>query len=286
MSWASGGTVASAMPVSAIEFRDVSFARPGAPPILDRFSLVVEAGDVLALVGRSGAGKSTLLKLINRLLEPDAGAVFVEGRATLEWEPIQLRRRVGYVLQEVGLFPHMSVADNVAVVPRLERWTPERTAARVDQLLDLVGLSPRLFAARWPDELSGGQRQRVGVARALAVDPPVLLMDEPFGALDPLTRAELHAEFRRIQSRVRKTVIIVTHDMGEAFALGDRVGVLDEGHLVTCDLPHRVAASNDIRVRRLLDALPSVPRAHTDEAAAEHPSETGRTASAPPGDGR
>jgi osmoprotectant transport system ATP-binding protein len=249
------------MAVPAIEFRGVSFARPGRPRILDHFSLAVESGDVLALVGRSGAGKSTLLKLVNRLLLPDEGAVLVEGRDTREWEPITLRRRVGYVLQDVGLFPHMSVADNVAVVPRLEGWTADRIAPRVHELLELVGLPAAEFAARWPDELSGGQRQRVGVARALAVDPPVLLMDEPFGALDPLTRAELHGEFRRIQARLHKTVIIVTHDMGEAFALADRVGVLDEGQLIACDRAATVAASTDPRVRRLLDAIVSVPRA-------------------------
>jgi len=248
------------MPDPAIEFRDVSFARPGRPRVLDRFSLEVGSGDVLALVGRSGAGKSTLLKLINRLLEPDAGAVVVEGRETRTWEPIRLRRRVGYVLQEVGLFPHMSIAGNVALVPQLERWAPERTSARVRELLELVGLPPDQFAERWPDELSGGQRQRVGVARALAADPPILLMDEPFGALDPLTRAELHREFRRIQARVRKTVIIVTHDMGEAFALGDRVGVLEDGRLIALDRPPAVAASTDARVRQLLDALPALPR--------------------------
>ena len=245
----------------AIEFRGVCFARPGRPPILDDFSLTVDSGDVLALVGRSGAGKSTLLKLVNRLLLPDAGAVLVEGRDTREWEPIALRRRVGYVLQDVGLFPHMSVADNVAIVPRLERWDADRVAARVRELLDLVGLPAQEFSARWPDELSGGQRQRVGVARALAVDPPVLLMDEPFGALDPLTRAELHAEFRRIQSRLRKTVIIVTHDMGEAFALADRVGVLEDGRLIANDRAAAVAASTNPHVRRLLDAIPTVPRA-------------------------
>ena len=248
------------MPDPAIEFREVSFARPGRPRVLDAFSLTVEAGEVLALVGRSGAGKSTLLKLINRLLEPDGGAVIVEGRDTRAWDPIQLRRRVGYVLQEVGLFPHMTIGDNVAVVPQLERWPRDRIAARVDELLELVGLPPQQFATRWPDELSGGQRQRVGVARALAVDPPVLLMDEPFGALDPLTRVELHREFRRVQERLRKTVIIVTHDMGEAFALGDRVGVLDMGRLVANDRPAAVAASRDPHVRQMLDALPAVPR--------------------------
>jgi osmoprotectant transport system ATP-binding protein len=248
------------MPDPAIEFRDVSFRRPRGPAVLDHFTLTVETGEVLALVGRSGAGKTTILKLVNRLLLPDEGAVLVEGRDTREWEPIRLRRRVGYVLQDVGLFPHMSVADNVAVAPRLERWAPQRIASRVAELLELVGLEPRQFAARWPDELSGGQRQRVGVARALAVDPPVLLMDEPFGALDPLTRAELHAEFRRIQERVRKTVIIVSHDMGEAFALGERVGVIEEGRLIARDLANVVAASRDPRVRRLLDALPAVPK--------------------------
>ena len=249
------------MPTPAIEFRGVSFARPGQAQVLDDFTLTVGAGEVLALVGRSGAGKSTLLKLVNRLLLPDAGAVVVEGRSTREWEPIALRRRVGYVLQDVGLFPHMSVADNVAVVPRLERWSADRVGRRVHELLDLVGLPAKEFAHRWPDELSGGQRQRVGVTSALAVDPPVLLMDEPFGALDPLTRAELHAEFRRIQTRLRKTVIIVTHDMGEAFALADRVGVIADGTLIANDRAAAVAGSTDPRVRRLLDAVPVIPRA-------------------------
>ena len=266
------------MPDPAIEFRRVTFARELAHPVLDGFTLSVESGEVVAMVGRSGAGKTTLLRLVNRLLLPRSGSVLVEGRDTRDWEPIRLRRRIGYVLQEVGLFPHMTVAGNVAVVPRLERWPADRIERRVTELLELVGLGAQQFARRWPDELSGGQRQRVGVARALAVDPPVLLMDEPFGALDPLTRAELHAEFRRIQQRVRKTVIIVTHDMGEAFALADRIGVLDDGRLVVCDSPKVVAASVDARVRRLLDALPAVPvvKAHVEEASSPGPDAEGQ----------
>ncbi len=247
---------------AAIEFHEVSFARDGSALVLDRFSLKVEPGEVLALVGRSGAGKTTLLKLVNRLILPNAGAVFVEGRDTREWEPIRLRRRVGYVLQDVGLFPHMTIEENIGVVPRLEGWPARRVTRRVHELLDLIGLAPDRFASRWPDELSGGQRQRAGVARALAIDPPFLLMDEPFGALDPLTRAELHAEFHRIQDRLHKTIVIVTHDMGEAFALGDRLGVIDEGKLIACDRGEIIAASRDPHVRRLLDAITTIPVGH------------------------
>jgi osmoprotectant transport system ATP-binding protein len=243
----------------AIEFRDVCFRYDGAPPTLDRFNLTVQPGEVLALVGRSGAGKSTLLKLVNAMLLPDSGAVVVEDRDTREWDPIRLRRRIGYVLQEVGLFPNMTVGGNVGVVPRLEAWPPERIERRTRELLDLVGLPSGEYAKRWPDELSGGQRQRVGVARALAADGPILLMDEPFGALDPVTRAELHDEFRRIQARVRRTVIIVTHDMGEAFALGDRLGVLDRGALVALDRGAALARSTHPAVRQLLDAVTTVP---------------------------
>jgi len=249
------------MAAAAIEYRDVLFSRGSGAAVLDHFSLLVEQGDVLALVGRSGAGKTTLLKLVNRLLLPDAGTVLVEGRDTRDWDAIALRRRVGYVLQDVGLFPHMRVADNVGLMLRMSGWDADRTASRVSELLDLMGLPPREFGQRWPDELSGGQRQRIGVARALALDPPLLLMDEPFGALDPVTRAELHAEFRRIQDRLGKTVIIVTHDMGEAFALGTRLGVLDAGALVECGPPASIAESMDPRIRRLLDALPTIPRA-------------------------
>ena len=219
------------MPEPAIEFRDVTFRRPGRSPILDRFSLTVELGEVLALVGRSGAGKTTILKLVNRLLSPDAGAVLVEGRDTREWEPIRLRRRVGYVLQDVGLFPHMTIADNVAIVPRLERWPPDRAAARVDELLELVGLPPQQFAARWPDELSGGQRQRVGVARSLAVDPPVLLMDEPTASLDPIRRTELGELLRGLLAQGR-TLVVATHDEDFARDFATRIVRMQDGLVV------------------------------------------------------
>jgi osmoprotectant transport system ATP-binding protein len=245
--------------VHAIEFRDVTCTRAGDVRVFEGLSLAIQPGETFALVGRSGAGKSTLLKLINRLLVPDAGSVLVEGRDTRAWDPIRLRRAIGYVIQEVGLFPHMTVGANVAVVPRLEGWDEARIAARVAELLDLVGLPPSIYAGRWPDELSGGQRQRVGVARALGADPRVLLMDEPFGALDPVTRGELHAEFRRIQAQVRKTVVIVTHDMAEALSLGDRLGVLDEGRLVACEPVASIVESADPRVRRLLDPLMVLP---------------------------
>jgi osmoprotectant transport system ATP-binding protein len=203
----------------------------GSRIILDDLDLTVGRGESLALVGRSGAGKSTVLKLINRLLLPWTGSVVVEGRDTRQWDPIRLRRRIGYVLQEIGLFPHLTIEENVALVPRLEGWPADRRRSRAHELLELVGLSPNDFAARWPRELSGGQRQRVGVARALAIDPPILLMDEPFGALDTITRQELRTEFQRIRRHLRQTMILVTHDMDEAFALGDRVGVLEGGRV-------------------------------------------------------
>jgi osmoprotectant transport system ATP-binding protein len=241
--------------VPAIAFQDVSYAHPAGARLFDRFSLDIESGEVVALVGRSGAGKTTLLRLVNRLALPDAGRVVVDGRDTREWDPIRLRRSIGYVIQDVGLFPHMTIGDNIAVVPRLEKWAPARVEARVGELLTLVGLAPAVGAGRWPDQLSGGQRQRVGVARALAADPRVLLMDEPFGALDPLTRAELHTEFRRIQQQLRKTVIIVTHDMAEALSLADRVAVLEAGTLVACDVPEVIVASRDPQVQRLLEAV-------------------------------
>jgi osmoprotectant transport system ATP-binding protein len=243
----------------AIEFDHVRYRVSTGAVILDEVSFVVDRGDVLVLVGRSGTGKTTILRLINRLISPSAGEVRVEGRPSFDWDPIALRRRTGYVLQEVGLFPHMTIARNIGVVPHLEGWSEERIRARCMELLELVGLDPSTFAERFPHELSGGQRQRVGVARALAADPPVLLMDEPFGALDPVTRAELHHEVRRIQERLHKTIVMVTHDMGEAFALATRLGVLDQGRLVALDRPDRIARAGDPRIRTFLDALPPVP---------------------------
>jgi osmoprotectant transport system ATP-binding protein len=236
----------------AIHFEQVAFGYPDRPPTLDGVDLEVAAGTVLALVGRSGAGKSTVLKLINRMLVPSGGRVLVDGRDTREWDPIRLRRQIGYVLQEVALFPHLTVGANVGLVPRLEEWAPTRTAERTQELLTLVGLPPADYAERYPRELSGGQQQRVGVARALAVDPPILLMDEPFGALDPVTRAELRGEFARIQQTLGTTVVMVTHDMAEAFALGTHVGVLDGGALIAWGTPETVRASTDPRVQEFL----------------------------------
>jgi osmoprotectant transport system ATP-binding protein len=227
----------------------------GGVSVLRGLDLAVEPGETLALVGRSGAGKSTILKAINRLLTPDSGDVIVRGQPTASWDLFELRRSIGYVLQEVGLFPHLTVSDNIGIVPRLLGWDERKIASRVEELLRLVDLAASEYSLRRPHELSGGQRQRIGVARALAADPPILLMDEPFGALDPVTRAELHREFRRIQSAVRKTILIVTHDMAEAMALATRIGVLADGVLVALDNPSAIARSADAHVRAMLEPL-------------------------------
>lgn len=222
---------------TAIEFHDVGFTLPDGKTLLANLNLQVHEGETLVLLGRSGSGKTTTMKLINRLIDPTAGEVRVEQKPTTDWDPIRLRRRIGYVIQEIGLFPHLTVEENIGVVPRLEGWAPERVRERARALLSLVGLDADRFAERFPRELSGGQRQRIGVARALAADPPIILLDEPFGALDPITRREIQREFKSLQRELKKTMIFVTHDIAEAFVLGTRIALLKDGQLVLLDVP-------------------------------------------------
>ena len=214
----------------------------GAAPAVDALSLDIGEGEICVLIGPSGCGKTTTMRMINRMIEPDAGTISVEGRNILHVDPVELRRSIGYVIQQVGLFPHWSIADNIATVPRLLGWEPTRTRARVDELLSLVGMEPAQYRQRFPRELSGGQKQRVGVARALAADPPVMLMDEPFGALDPITRARLQAEFLRILRGLKKTIVFVTHDIDEAIKMGDRIAIMKDGQLVQYDTPEAILA--------------------------------------------
>jgi len=228
----------------AIEIRNVFYRLPNGLTLLHGLNLEVQTGETLVLLGRSGSGKSTTLKLINHLLVPSDGEVLVNGRSTRDWDAIRLRRMIGYVIQEIGLFPHFSVERNIGLVPRIENWPADRIRARVQELMKLVGLDPQL-ASRYPRQLSGGQRQRVGVARALAADPPILLMDEPFGALDPLTRAQLQREFVGLQRRLRKTVVFVTHDLREALLVGTRIALLEAGRLVTVQFASEFAQSTD-----------------------------------------
>ena len=239
-----------------VKFNHVSFSHPAAPaPILSDLNLTVERGETLVLLGESGCGKTTTLKLVNRLLTPTGGEVVVEGKATTAWDPIALRRHIGYVIQEGGLFPHFTIARNVALVPSLLGWDEPRVTNRVRELLSLVGLEPDRFADRYPRELSGGQRQRVGVARALAADPSLLLLDEPFGALDPLTRASLQREFADLSRRLGKTAILVTHDVREALALGTRIGLMHKGRLLLLESPEGFRASTDEHARAYLETL-------------------------------
>ena len=241
----------------AIEFDHASF-RLNDRPLLQDLVLSVKQGETLVLLGRSGSGKTTTLKLINRLLLPTAGEVRVNGRRTVEWDPIQLRRSIGYVIQDGGLFPHFTVERNIALVPHIENWQRQRVDARVRELLATVGLSEDL-STRYPSELSGGQRQRIGVARALAADPPILILDEAFGALDPITRSEMQKEFRALQQRMRKAVIFVTHDLREALLLADRIALMEEGRLVV-DLPvAEFTRSRDPLVRAYMEAFSGLP---------------------------
>ncbi len=241
-------------PSPAVEFRNAA-VRVGEKVLVEGLDFSVPRGETLVLLGRSGSGKTTTLKLVNRLHEPSAGEVLVEGKATTAWDPIGLRRRIGYVIQETGLLPHFTVERNVALVPHLEGWDEERTRTRVRELLGMVGLDPARFGERFPRELSGGQRQRVGVARALAADPPIVLMDEPFGALDPLTRAELQREFADLATRLGKTILFVTHDVREAFVLATRIGLFKDGRLVALAPPEEFADHPEPEARAFVASM-------------------------------
>jgi osmoprotectant transport system ATP-binding protein len=250
-------------PRNTIKFRDVSFYINDIPSrvIVSRISLEIPQGETLILLGRSGSGKTTLLRLMNGMLMPSQGEVLVKERSTADWDPIRLRRSIGYVIQDAGLFPHFTVAENVGLVPSLESWDASRTAARVDEMLQLVGLDPREFAHRRPRELSGGQRQRVGVARALAADPPILLMDEPFGALDPVTRSELQREFSALARRLGKTIVFVTHDLREALLLASRIVLLEAGRVVASATPQEFLRLDHPEVRAFTSSLAITPGA-------------------------
>ena len=238
-----------------LDVKDLRYHLPAnGRPLVDGISFAVGAGETLVLLGRSGSGKTTTLKLVNRLLTPTGGAVQIAGEAATAAGAIALRRRIGYVIQDVGLFPHFSVAANVGLLPRLEQWPAPRIERRVRELLALVGLVPDTFAARFPHQLSGGQRQRVGIARALALDPPLLLLDEPFGALDPITRLELQREFRALDGTLGKAMVLVTHDVREGLLLGTRIGLLDAGRLAFLGTPDEFRASTLPEVRKFMEA--------------------------------
>jgi osmoprotectant transport system ATP-binding protein len=240
---------------AAIEFVNVTYRIAGNRTLISGLNLSIRRGETLMLLGRSGSGKTTTLKLINRLVAQSEGKVLVDGRSTVDWDVIQLRRHIGYAIQEAGLFSHYNVKDNVALVPRLERWDVARVDARVREVLQLVGLPYDQYADRYPDQLSGGQRQRVGLARALAADPKILLMDEPFGALDPITRTELQHEFMELRKTLRKTVVFVTHDVAEALLLGDRIALMDSGTLKGIFSPAEFLRSTDDSARPYVNAF-------------------------------
>jgi len=223
-----------------IVFEQACKTYPGGAEAVRDLTLEISEGQTLVLLGTSGSGKTTTMKMVNRLIEPTAGRILIDGQDIMAQDPIDLRRRIGYAIQHIGLFPHMTVAENIAVVPKLLQWPRKRIEDRIDQLLNMVGLEPTAFANRYPSQLSGGQKQRVGVARALAADPPIVLMDEPFGALDPITREQLQNEFLELESVIRKTIIFVTHDVFEAVKMGDRVALLDAGRLQQLATPREL----------------------------------------------
>jgi osmoprotectant transport system ATP-binding protein len=237
-----------------IQFRSVSYT-VDSTVILDGITLEVREGDTVILLGESGCGKTTTLKMINRLIEPTDGEVLVEAKATTDWDVIDLRRRVGYVLQEAGLMPHFSVADNIGLVPRLEGWDEGRRSARIKEMMELVGLAPSRFADRFPHELSGGQRQRVGVGRALAADPDIVLLDEPFGALDAITRTRLQKEFSELVTSLHKTAVFVTHDLHEAMLLGTRIALMEKGRIVLSGTPDEFERSDLPLAKQYLETI-------------------------------
>jgi osmoprotectant transport system ATP-binding protein len=244
----------------AIEFAHVHYRTGDSRLLLHDLNLAVRGGEILMLLGPSGSGKTTSLKLINSMLTPSEGQVLVDGRPTSQWDLIQLRRHIGYAIQEGGLFPHYTVFENVALIPRLEKWDKKKIGDRVREVLHMVGLSAEEFGRRYPHQLSGGQRQRVGLARALAADPPILLMDEPFGALDPITRAELQKEFSQLHQRLNKTVVFVTHDVSEALMLGNRVALMESGRLCGVYQPLEFLRSTDSWAKPYVDAFRSMQK--------------------------
>ncbi|WP_406471064.1 betaine/proline/choline family ABC transporter ATP-binding protein [Streptomyces sp. NBC_01615] len=269
-----------------IRFEQVTKRYPDGTTAVDGLSFEVAEGELVTLVGPSGCGKTTTMMMVNRLIEPTSGRILVNGEDIATVDPVRLRRRIGYVIQQVGLFPHRTILDNTATVPTLVGWKKAKARARAAELLDLVGLDPTTYGSRYPDQLSGGQRQRVGVARALAADPPVLLMDEPFGAVDPVVREQLQDEFLRMQQAVRKTVLLVTHDIEEAVRLGDRIAVYGQGRIEQFDTPGAVLGTPatpyvaefvgaDRGLKRLsvttieVDDLEQPPIARLDEPAAQ-----------------
>lgn len=269
-----------------IEFREVSKVYPNGFRAVDNFSIEIVRGEIVVLIGPSGSGKTTTMRMINRLIENTSGEILVNGRNNKEIPPEELRRNIGYAIQQIGLFPHMTVAQNIATVPRLLEWDEERIKKRVDYLLEMVGLDPNINRDKYPRQLSGGQQQRVGVARALGADPPVMLMDEPFGAVDPITREVLQGEFLQIQQEVEKTIVFVTHDIDEAIKMGDRIAIMRDGKLVQYDTPETllehpngrfvrnfVGADRQLKrlglvgIRELMDRR--VVRVYIDETAAQ-----------------
>ncbi len=247
------------MPDALLEIRNLS-CRIGGREILREINLDAGEGETVVLLGRSGSGKTTLLKTVNGLIRPSAGAIRFEGRASSEWDPIRLRRRMGYVIQDAGLFPHWTVEANVGLAPRLAGWPPERIAQRVEELLTAVGLAPAAFRGRYPRQLSGGEKQRVGIARALAADPPLLLFDEPFAALDPITRLDLQRLFLELRRRVRKTALFVTHDIREAMMLASRIALLKDGALDLLAGPREFRTADTPEARAFLACLePDAP---------------------------